>query len=95
LILDGGLKTAIIKSETSLAREEESSIAVLMVIGVNWIDFSVACSAATNFALRPAIKHDTKICRLLRRYRAAFLPVRNSSHRETGKGIEVRPYCPG
>ena len=60
LILDGGLKTTIIKSETNLPREEESSIAVLMVLVSFGLILALLAVQQPILALRPEIKHDTK-----------------------------------
>jgi O-antigen/teichoic acid export membrane protein len=60
LILDGGLKTTIIKSETSLPRDEESSIALLMVIVSIALILILVAVQQPLLALRPQIKHDSK-----------------------------------
>ncbi len=60
LILDGGLKTTIIKLGAELPRDEESSIAVLMVaVSVGLIVILLALKQPL-LALRPNIKHDTE-----------------------------------
>jgi O-antigen/teichoic acid export membrane protein len=60
LILDGGLKTTIIKSETNLPREVESSIAVLMVLVSIGLILILLAVQHPILALRPEIRHDTK-----------------------------------
>jgi O-antigen/teichoic acid export membrane protein len=60
LILDGGLKTTIIKSETSLPREVESSIAVLMVLVSIGLILVLLAVQQPILALRPEVRHDTK-----------------------------------
>jgi O-antigen/teichoic acid export membrane protein len=60
LILDGGLKTTIIKSETNLPQEEESSIAVLMVLVSIGLILVLLAVQQPILALRPEIRHDTK-----------------------------------
>jgi O-antigen/teichoic acid export membrane protein len=60
LILDGGLKTTIIKSDTNLAREEESSIAVLMVLVSIGLILLLLAVQQPILAFRPEIRHDTK-----------------------------------
>ena len=57
LILDGGLKTTIIKSETSLPREVESSIAVLMVLVSIGLILVLLAVQQPILALRPEAEH--------------------------------------
>ena len=60
LILDGGLKTTIIKLHSQLEGDEEASIAVLMIaVSVGLIVLS-AVSAKWILLLRPGITHDAK-----------------------------------
>jgi O-antigen/teichoic acid export membrane protein len=60
LILDGGLKTTIIKLEADLPREEESSIAILMVLVSLGLVLALVALAQPFLALRPEIKHDAR-----------------------------------
>jgi O-antigen/teichoic acid export membrane protein len=60
LILDGGLKTTIIKSETSLSRGEESSITVLMLLVSIALVLVLLAVRQPILALRPEIKQDSK-----------------------------------
>jgi O-antigen/teichoic acid export membrane protein len=60
LVLDGGLKTTIIKSESELSPQEESSIAVWMVLVSVALLLILVVAEGPLLALRPGIKHDAK-----------------------------------
>lgn len=58
IILDGGLKTTIIKSEAEISKDEECSIAFLM-FGVSMLLIVLLLAAQRPLlALRPGIRHD-------------------------------------
>jgi O-antigen/teichoic acid export membrane protein len=74
LVLDGGLKTTIIKLESELSPEEESSIAVWMVsVSVGLLLILVAVEGPL-LALRPGIKHDAKFVTIFVGIALAFYP---------------------
>src|SRR5262245_57783003 len=60
LILDGGLKTTIIKLEKDLPREEESSIAVLMILVSLGLILVLVAVAQPFFSLHAEIKRDAR-----------------------------------
>ena len=60
LILDGGLKITIIKLEADLPQEEESSIAILMVLVSLGLVLTLVAVAQPFLALRAEIKHDAR-----------------------------------
>jgi len=58
LVLDGGLKTTIIKLDSELSAQEESSIAVWMVLVSVALLLILVAVEGPLLALRPGIKHD-------------------------------------
>jgi len=60
LVLDGGLKTTIIKLDSELSPQEESSIAVWMVLVSAGLLLLLVATEGPLLAMRPGIRHDAK-----------------------------------
>jgi O-antigen/teichoic acid export membrane protein len=60
LVLDGGLKTTIIKLDSELSPQEESSIAVWMVLVSAGLLLLLVVTEGPLLAMRPGIRHDAK-----------------------------------
>jgi O-antigen/teichoic acid export membrane protein len=60
MILDGGLKTTLIKSETELTHDEQASIAILMVLISVVLILASMMFTRWFLIFRPAINHDAR-----------------------------------
>jgi len=74
LILDGGLKTTIIKLDTELPEEEESSIAVLMLVVSVGLILLLVAGERTLLAMRPGISQDARFITLFVGIALLFYP---------------------
>lgn len=74
LVLDGGLKTTIIKLESDLSLQEESSIAVWMVLVSVALLLILVAMEGPLLALRPGIKHDANFVTIFVGIALVFYP---------------------
>jgi O-antigen/teichoic acid export membrane protein len=74
LILDGGLKTSIIKKETELANDEESSIALLMLAISVVLILLLVVAEQPLLSRYSGIKHDAKFINLFVGIALVFYP---------------------
>jgi O-antigen/teichoic acid export membrane protein len=74
LILDGGLKTTIIKHEVDLQGDEESSIAILMMFVSAALILTLAVAVQPLLALRPSVTHDARFVLLFVGVALSFYP---------------------
>ena len=74
LILDGGLKTSIIKMEAELAKEEESSIALLMLTVSIVLILFLLLAQQPLLSRHSEIKHDAKFISLFVGIALVFYP---------------------
>ena len=74
LVLDGGLKTTIIKLDSELSPQEESSIAVWMVLVSAGLLLLLVATEGPLLAMRPGIRHDAKFVTIFVGIALVFYP---------------------